>query len=142
MSTAGRCGRLSPVIQGPSASKPCVLRHGHAGWHEAEGGMPSWGPTSSAPRALAARTMTGVRTARALLGVPGTGEVDHWATFRGRRVHLKNRGADAYMGRFGGGWERELGIQLGGRGFAGTIIINLWRGSIRIDPRPAPKAGA
>lgn len=101
--------------------------------------MPSWGRTSSAPRALVARTVDGVRTARALLGHD---EVDHWTTFRGRRVHLKNRGPAAHMGRFGGGWERQLGIQLGGRGFAGTIIINLWRGYIRIDPRPAPKAGA
>lgn len=44
---AGRCGQQSPVIEGPAASKPCVLTHGHAGWHEAEGGMPQWGQVTA-----------------------------------------------------------------------------------------------
>lgn len=53
-----------------------------------------------------------------------------------REVHIRNRGEGARMGRFGGGWERELGIQLGRNGLRGTIIVNLWRGSVRIDPLP------
>lgn len=55
----------------------------------------------------------------------------------GRSVKIENRGPHARMGRFGGGWERELGLQLGGRGLQGTIIVNLWKGSIRIDPKRA-----
>lgn len=76
--------------------------------------------------------ITWIRVARALVG---TGSLDRHVIVRGRKVHLENRGPDAVMGRFGGGWERELGIQLGRRGLSGTIILNLWRGSIRIDPR-------
>lgn len=60
---------------------------------------------------------------------------NHRTAWRGRPVCLQNRGPAAHMGRFGGGWDRELGLQLGRRGFEGTIIINLWKGSIRIDPR-------
>lgn len=54
---------------------------------------------------------------------------------RGRMVRLQNRGVDAGMGRFGGGWQRQLGIQLGRNSLEGTIIVNLWKGSIRIDPK-------
>lgn len=69
---------------------------------------------------------------------------DHYerrTTWRGRPVRFQNRGTGAVMGRFGGGWERELGIQLGRRGLAGTIILNLWRASVRIDPAPNPTEG-
>jgi hypothetical protein len=55
-------------------------------------------------------------------------------TWKGRPVRFENRGPDARMGRFGAGWDRELGLQLGPRGLRGTVIINLWKGSIRIDP--------
>lgn len=42
--------------------------------------------------------------------------------------------ARTFLGDFGGGWERELGLQLGPRGLRGTVIVNLWRGSVRVDP--------
>lgn len=53
----------------------------------------------------------------------------------GRPVRLENRGSDARMGRFGGGWMTSVGIQMGSRGTRGTIIVNLGKGSIRIDPK-------
>lgn len=52
----------------------------------------------------------------------------------GRRVRLENRGPHANMGRFGGGWMTNVGIQIGRAGLKGTIIVNLGKGSIRIDP--------
>lgn len=54
---------------------------------------------------------------------------------RGRRWRLRNRGPDAVMGRHGGGWDREVGIQLGSRGLQGTVLVTLWRASLRIDPK-------
>lgn len=67
-------------------------------------------------------------------GIAGEAHYDKRLTWRGRPVRFGNRGPAAQMGRFGGGWERQIGVQLGRRGLEGTIIINLWRGSIRIDP--------
>ena len=67
--------------------------------------------------------------------VLGNKEYERRTQWRGRSVRLANRGDGARMGRFGGGWEREVGLQLGSRGLNGTIIINLWKGSIRISPR-------
>jgi hypothetical protein len=78
-------------------------------------------------------TITRLATVRTFLG---DGPFERRITILGRPVRIQNRGPEAVMGRFGGGWERELGIQLGRRGLTGTIIVNLWRGSIRIDPRP------
>lgn len=71
--------------------------------------------------------------ARAL--VVGNARYERQMVVRGRTVHLKNRGDGERMGRFGGGWQRQLGLQLGSRGWRGSIIINLWKGSVRIDPR-------
>jgi hypothetical protein len=76
-----------------------------------------------------------IRTAYAL--TVGDAAYEKRATWRGRPVRFSNRGPAALMGRFGGGWNRELGIQLGSRGLAGTIIVNLWKGSVRIDPKGA-----
>jgi hypothetical protein len=56
-------------------------------------------------------------------------------TVAGRPVRLENRGSEARMGRFGGGWDFNIGIQMGRSGTQGTIIVNLGHGSIRIDPR-------
>lgn len=50
----------------------------------------------------------------------------HW---RGLTFDLNNRGENAPMGRFGGGWQRSLGIQAGRT----TVIINLWKSSLRIQ---------
>ena len=61
----------------------------------------------------------------------------HRLVVAGRPVRLENRGPSARMGRFGGGWEFSVGIQTGRNGTKGTIIVNLGRGSIRIDPRSA-----
>lgn len=65
----------------------------------------------------------------------GNAHYERKVVVRGRSVRFANRGDGAHMGRFGGGWEREVGFQLGSRGVAGTIVINLWKGSIRIDPK-------
>jgi hypothetical protein len=67
------------------------------------------------------------------------GDAEYHRTFevRGRKVRLQNRGPAAQMGRFGGGWQNSVGMQLGRRGLRGTVIVNLWKGSIRIDPKPA-----
>lgn len=65
----------------------------------------------------------------------GAGPYEKRLTWRGRPVRLQNRGPHAVMGRFGGGWETEVGFQMGRRGIHGTIIINLGRASVRIDPR-------
>lgn len=70
-------------------------------------------------------------------GLTGHAGYDRRFEWRGRSVKLENRGPDAPMGRFGGGWEREVGVQLGPNGLRGTIIVNLWRGSVRINPRKA-----
>lgn len=61
---------------------------------------------------------------------------EHRTAWKGRPVRLQNRGPSSWMGRFGGGWERQLGVQLGPDGLEGTVIVNLWKGSIRIDPAP------
>jgi len=53
----------------------------------------------------------------------------------GRPVRLENRGPDARLGRFGGGWQTIVGIQTGRAGLKGTIIVNLGKGSIRIDAK-------
>lgn len=86
-------------------------------------------------------TITAIRDqlaeARQLLG---DGPYERRLTVRGRPVRLQNRGPAARMGRFGGGWERELGVQLGARGLEGTVIVNLWRASVRVDPRPTPRS--
>lgn len=67
--------------------------------------------------------------------VAGNTYVEKRVVVKGRSVRFQNRGEGAHMGRFGGGWQRELGIQMGSRGLRGTVIVNLWKGSIRIDPR-------
>ena len=43
--------------------------------------------------------------------------------FRGYNysVHYSRRSADSPMGRFGGGWQWNVGVQVGGR----TVILNL-----------------
>lgn len=85
------------------------------------------------------RLIRGLLALRALAA--GNAHYERSLTVRGRPVRLSNRGDGAVMGRFGGGWQRELGVQIGGRGLKGTVILNLWKGSVRIDPRPA-RSGA
>ena len=48
----------------------------------------------------------------------------------GRRIRFKWQDSEG-LGRFGGGWNIELGLQIGGS----TVIINLIFCSIRIDKR-------
>lgn len=72
-----------------------------------------------------------------LRGVTGRAAYDRRTTWRGRPLTFTNRGPDARMGRHGGGWEFELGVQLGRRGARGTVIVSLGRGYLRLDPRPA-----
>lgn len=56
----------------------------------------------------------------------------NWYTLRGHvgrlRVTYEYRSNDL-MGRFGGGWNWKLGLQVG----AGTIILNLLIATLRFD---------
>ena len=52
------------------------------------------------------------------------------ARIAGRRVRFQWRPPGG-LGRFGGGWDIEAGIQIGGS----TVIINLGFCSVRIDRR-------
>lgn len=70
--------------------------------------------------------------------VLGDAPYDARGKIRGRTWRLQNRGTDAPMGLFGGGWQRQLGVQLGRGGWSGTIIVNLWKSSVRIEPRHTP----
>lgn len=45
------------------------------------------------------------------------------------RIKYEHRGPDCMRGRFGGGWNWELGFQYS----SGTLIINLLTFSIQID---------
>lgn len=57
---------------------------------------------------------------------------DRWLMRRERlRVHYQRRGRDAFLGRFGGGWQWSLGIEAG-RGFR-TIIVNCLVAMVRIE---------
>ena len=76
--------------------------------------------------------LAALRDVRGLLSSPA---YERRTTWRGRPVRLSNRGPGARMGRHGGGWDFEVGIQLGSRGLDGTVLIKTGRGSIRIDPR-------
>jgi hypothetical protein len=49
----------------------------------------------------------------------------------GWRVAWVNRGPNAYMGRFGGGWKWCLGVEVGST----TVLLNLIWGYLRIDRR-------
>ena len=73
-------------------------------------------------------------TARAARAFLGAGPYENGFIWRGRPVRLGNRGPGAPMGYHGGGWDREFGVRLGRRGWKGTVIVYLGRGSIRIDP--------
>ncbi|KQP81595.1 hypothetical protein [Aeromicrobium sp. Leaf291] len=72
--------------------------------------------------------------AEVALGATGNAAYERTWAWRGRTWRLRNRGPAARMGRFGGGWDRELGLQLGPRGLRGTVIVNLWKSSLRVDP--------
>lgn len=47
----------------------------------------------------------------------------------GRKVQLHCRPTDSVWGRFGGGWNWEIGVQVGGS----TVLVNLLVCSLRID---------
>jgi len=49
----------------------------------------------------------------------------------GRKVLIQWRDPQNPLGRFGGGWQYEAGIQIGGS----TVIVNLGVFSVRIDRR-------
>ena len=52
-------------------------------------------------------------------------------TICGRRVKVKWRDPTNPTGRFGGGWQYEVGIQVG----PSTVIVNLGVFSVRIERR-------
>jgi hypothetical protein len=54
--------------------------------------------------------------------------VYRWEWF-GRRFKFEKRSADNIWGRFGGGWQWEVGVQVG----TSSVIINLLVCSLRID---------
>lgn len=89
---------------------------------------------------MRSRVLARARTAAAIAYAPlaltiGEAAFERTYTVRGRRVRLNNRGPGAPMGRHGGGWDLEIGLQLGRNRWAGTILLLLGKGSIRIDPR-------
>ncbi len=47
-------------------------------------------------------------------------------------------GSKRFMGRFGGGWDYIVGVQLSGFRRPGSLIVNLLLCSIRIDWPGAP----
>lgn len=49
----------------------------------------------------------------------------------GFRIAFEWRSSENLMGRFGGGWNWELGFQIGGN----TVIFNLLVATLRIDNR-------
>ena len=53
----------------------------------------------------------------------------------GRKVRYSRKSKNSRMGRFGGGWNWNIGVQVGG----GTIIVNLLVASLRIDRQRAAK---
>lgn len=54
-----------------------------------------------------------------------------WTRFIGNcRIHYSRRSKKSRMGRFGGGWDWNVGVMAGGK----TIIVNLLVASIRITP--------
>lgn len=56
---------------------------------------------------------------------------------RGYKITYKHTSPDALHGRFGGGWQWNVGVQAGA-GFR-TIIVNLLVASVRIQrPRRTP----
>lgn len=98
----------------------------------------SGAPTVASVIAEVRRHMTDAEIVRAAQAITiGNDAYLKRLTVAGRPVRLENRGPDARMGRHGGGWDFEVGVQLGRSGIRGTIIVTLGRGSIRIDPRPA-----
>ena len=60
----------------------------------------------------------------------GTIRENYWERhILGRHVTYTRKSRNAPMGRFGGGWNWNLGFQAGGR----TVIINLLTVNIRIE---------
>ncbi len=54
------------------------------------------------------------------------------------RVRYTRRGRDAFMGRFGGGWQWAVGFEAGARKPGGrqTILLNLLVAMVRIEINP------
>lgn len=76
-----------------------------------------------------------MKRAQRLLRVAfGTAAGEERGTVLGRTYRVQNRGPAAGMGRFGGGWDFNVGVQMGRRGVKGTIIVNLGKASIRVYP--------
>lgn len=50
----------------------------------------------------------------------------------GRRWTLSMRPADTPMGRFGGGWQWKVGVQVG----SSTVIVSLLVATLRVDRLP------
>lgn len=61
--------------------------------------------------------------------------IDRSWTFGRWKVHVRWRRGDGIMGRFGGGWQWELGVQVGGS----TVLFNLVFLSVSICRLPKPK---
>lgn len=63
---------------------------------------------------------TAMRKARALIP-ERDGAVNRKFTVAGRRITYRHRGPDAFMGRFGGGWQWKIGMQAG----PSTVLLNV-----------------
>ncbi len=57
------------------------------------------------------------------------------------RLRYTRRGRDAFMGRFGGGWQWAVGFEAGARRTGRqTIILNLLVAMLRIEINPSRRA--
>jgi hypothetical protein len=57
------------------------------------------------------------------------------------KVGFRHRPPSERMGRFGGGWQWEVGFQAGNLSRArGCVIVNLLVASVRVEWGPAPRA--
>jgi hypothetical protein len=83
-------------------------------------------------RRLARRLLPSVRELPSVVD-PRATQRERAFSVGGRDVRVQWRDVTSPMGRFGGGWQVEAGVQIG----KSTVIVNLGVFSVRIDRRRA-----